>query len=115
MPNTPDDLETLVHLLHSCIGRKIKIDESITRSRDIGGHDRHFATHSHFRLTLQEVMVTTSGAQLLLLGKNGRYGISLDSVAGFQENQAYLEIIEHFELETERRTRLTTSSGPSSS
>ena len=100
------DLEKLVNLVHGYIGKTIKVDESISRSRDVGHHDRHFSTHTYFTFTVENVMVAFSGAQLTILGTNARYGISLDSVVSFR-NEEGLEIVEHFEKQTERQTLIT--------
>ncbi|MFZ0544550.1 MAG: hypothetical protein WAM60_03895 [Candidatus Promineifilaceae bacterium] len=101
-----DELDKLVQLAHSYIGKSIKVDESISRSREIGQHNRHFATHTYFSFTVEDVFVAFSGAQLMLLGTNARYGISLDSIVSFKDENG-LEIVEHFEQKTERRTRIT--------
>ena len=104
MAITIEELERLIELAYSYIGRSIKLDESISRSREIGRHDRHFATHTWFKMTVENVIAAFSGAQLAFLGENGRYGISLDSVIDYNETAKGLEIIEHFEHETERLT-----------
>jgi hypothetical protein len=88
-------------------GRTLEIDESISRSRDIGSHDRHFSTHTYFTLRVEDIFVAFSGAQLVIHGGKSRYGISLDSVVGYSKTAENLEIIEHFEQKTERLTTIT--------
>lgn len=102
-----DELEKMVLVAHSYTGKRVKVDESISRSRDVGRHDRHFASHSHFTIDVEDVVVIYSGAQLAFLGPDARYGISLDSVVAFEGDETALEIVEHFEEKTERRTRIT--------
>ena len=107
MAMKPEELEALVHIVVELKDRTLKIDESISRSRDVGSHDRHFSTHTYFTLTVQEVFVAFCGAQLVIHGGKSRYGISLDSVVGYSRTVEHLEIIEHFEEKTERLTTIT--------
>ena len=102
-----DDLQNLIELAYDLNGKHITVVESISRSRDVGKHDRHFATHTRFSFTVENVFVAFSGAQLSFMGEGVRYGISLDSVVSFQANGRELEIVEHFEQKTERQTHIT--------
>lgn len=93
----PHELQTLIDLAHTFLHKPIIITESISRSRNIGKHDRHFATHTVFSFTVDNIFVAFSGAQLMFTGEKARYGISLDSVVRFQTDDDRLEIVEHFE------------------
>lgn len=87
-------------------GHTILINQSITRSRDVGRHDRHFAAQAQFRMIVENVDWTFSGGHFYLYGEEDlMYGILLENVRDFdQPEENTLVIAEHFESETERRT-----------
>lgn len=100
-------MEWLVGELQSLLGERLLISESISRSRDVGKHDRHFATSTRFELALEWVGVYFSGSQLCLEGRgDSRYGIALDSVVSARREGDTIEVVEWFETETERRTTI---------
>lgn len=107
MPLKAEELEAFVQEVIAFKGQTIKIDESISRSRNIGNHDRHFSTHTFFTMTTEDIYIAFSGAQLIIQGNNCRYGISLDSVVGYSKTVEHLEIIEQFEQKTERLTTIS--------
>ncbi len=88
-------------------GQRATFTESISRSRDIG-HDRHFATRTCFSMRVGDVNFFFSGTQMAFRGEDACYGISLDSVASYSVDEGgTMQVIEHFEHETERRTTIT--------
>ena len=103
-----DELEELVEAAHKFRGRQVEIVESVSRNRGDLGHDRHIATRSRLTFKVGDVLTFFSGLQLFFGGANASYGISLESVARFSTCSAdALEITEHFEQKTERRTSIT--------
>jgi hypothetical protein len=82
------------------------ISESISRSRIIGGHDRHFATQSQFAMRVKRVDTLFSGSQLQFGdGECTWYGIALDCVVRIDDHDPQrLEIAGHFETKMERQT-----------
>jgi hypothetical protein len=109
MKMSSEELQKLLDLAPSFIGQPIKVVESISRGRNTGKHDRHFATRSYFSFTVENVVATFSGAQLCFMGVAAQYGVSLDSVVSFKASGSELEIVEHFEQQTERQTHITAS------
>jgi hypothetical protein len=101
----------LLEITPTFVNHPVVINESITRSRNIGGHDRHFATQSQFAMMVKSVDTLISGSQLQLAdGDHTWYGIALECVVHIDDHDPQqLEIVEHFETEIERRTiiRLT--------
>lgn len=87
-------------------GKRVTIWESISRSRNVGGHDRHFAASSQVRITVQRINTLLSGTQLQLAdGADQWYGVALDAVVDVQYIDGQrLEIREQFETHTERLT-----------
>jgi len=102
-----NNLQPLIDLPHTYLNQPITISESISRSRNVGKHDRHFATHTFFSFTVDNIFVAFSGAQLTFMGEEARYGISLDSVVRYHRENGQLDIVEHFEQETERLTTIS--------
>jgi hypothetical protein len=102
-----EEYEELVRRLESFVGKRLLISESITRDREIG-HERHFATMTHFEMELESVFTALSGAQLMLNGK-GRHklGVSAESIVRTSLGGGVVEIIEWFESETERKTTIS--------
>ena len=104
---TGDEFEWLVRELESLKGERLLISESLSRSRDVGKHDRHFASSTRFELVLESVGTYLSGWQLCLEGKGGsQYGIALDSVVSARREGEVIEVVEWFESETERKTTI---------
>lgn len=99
--------QKLIDLANSFKGKQVTVSESISRSRNKDKHNRHFSTYTKFSFTVENILVTFSGSQLLFTNTDAQYGISLDGVATFQSNENELEIIEHFEQETERQTKIS--------
>jgi hypothetical protein len=101
----------LLEITPTLVNHAVEINESISRRRNISGHDRHFATQSQFALTVKSVDTLISGTQLQFGdGAHTWYGIALDCVVHIDDHDPQrLEIVEHFETEMERRTiiRLT--------
>jgi len=91
------------------IGYRVPITESISRSRNIGNHDHHFATQSQFEMNIQRVDTFLSGSQLQFYDKQHTwYSIALEALVQFDyQLHTRLELVEQFEAETERRTLLT--------
>ena len=56
--------QDLLQISPSLVGRRVAIRESLRRSRDVGGHDRHVATSSLLLLTIQRVTTLRSGTPL---------------------------------------------------
>jgi hypothetical protein len=104
-----EELEKLLDLAPDFIGKQITVVESISRGRNTGKHDRHFATRSFFSFKVENVYAAFSGAQLCFVGSAAQYGVSLDSVVSFKVGDGELEIVEHFEQNTERQTHITAS------
>lgn len=102
-------LQELLELAPSLIGRRVSIRESISRSRDVGGHDRHFATSSQLTLQVRTTDTALSGAQLQFDdGAQTWYGVALAAVVEVQyEEGQQLRIVEQFETRTERLTVIT--------
>jgi hypothetical protein len=104
---TGDEFDWLVRELESLKGERLVIHESISRSRDVGKHDRHFATSTRFELVLERIGAYFSGTQLCLEGEgDSQYGIALDSVVSVRREGEVLVVVEWFESETERRTTI---------
>lgn len=111
MPANKAAIAKLLEIAPTFVNHHIMISESISRSRLIGGHDRHFATQSQFAMMVKDIHTFSSGSQLQFAdGDHTWYGIALDCVVSLEhQHPRRLEIIEHFESQTERRTiiRLT--------
>lgn len=102
-----EDYEELLLRLESFVGKRLMISESISRNRG-AGHDRHFAAVTRFEMRLESVGTAISGAQLLLLGVGGlQYGASAESIVSVSLGEEVIEIIEWFELKTERKTTIS--------
>ena len=87
-------------------GKRVTIRESLSRSRDVGGHDRHFATSSHLQFTVQRINTLLSGTHRQFDdGVEQWYGVALEVVVAvhYVDGQR-LEIREQFETKTERLT-----------
>lgn len=103
-----DDFNNLLETLMTFEDKKLVINESITRNRNVCKHAQHFATKTQFIMTLKEIYDTTSGANLILRGIENYYGIALELIVNFHLNETgVLEIVEHFEQQTERRTTIS--------
>lgn len=109
MKISAEELSELIDLAIQLKGKTITISESISRNRTSGGHNRHFSTQTKFSLIVENVFAAFSGAQLLLTSSEAQYGIALSNVAGFHRRENELKIIEHFEQETERLTKIVFS------
>lgn len=105
MPAMPV-LERLLESFGSLVGKKIAIEESISRDRE-RGHDRHWSTVSRLELFVARFSGTVSGAQLILEGDGMWYAMAADAIASaaFEPD---LTVVEHFEQRTERRTTIRT-------
>ncbi len=109
MKMSGEELQKLLDLAPGFIGKQITVVESISRGRNTGKHDRHFATRSSFTFKVESVFAAFSGAQLCFMGAAAQYGVSLDGVVSFKFGDGELEIVEHFEQQTERQTHITVS------
>lgn len=86
---------------------QIEILESISRQRQQGGHNRHFATQTKLVMVVTDIYTFLSGAQLQFAQHDQLwYGIALDYVVRFERHPTTWEIAEHFEQQTERLTRI---------
>jgi hypothetical protein len=104
------DYDALVQAVEAFVGKTVLIHESLSRSRDVGGHNRHFATYTRFTMRLKAYGISISGQQLSLEGEDGSlYGISMTNITSvtFCAAEETLEIIEQFETEMERQTTLS--------
>ncbi len=101
------DIEDLSNRLHSLIGKRVWITESLSRNRH-AGHDRHFATLSRFMMTIEHASWTISGSNFYLDGAGGfSYSISSEHIVYFDiDDKGHLIIVEQFESKTERKTEL---------
>lgn len=108
MPTNKAAIDKLLEVAQAYVGHSVIITESISRSRDIGGHNRHFATQSSFRMLVKRIDTFLSGAQLQFNGgEYAWYGIALDCVVSVDDqNLGALEIIERFETKMERKTTI---------
>lgn len=85
------------------------LGESISRSRDVGGYDRHVSVSSQVRITVQRITTLLRSTQLQRDdGAEQWYGIALDAVVDVQyiEGQC-LEIREQVETHTKRLTAIS--------
>jgi len=96
----------LLEITPTFVNQHIVINESISRRRTLGGHDRHFATQSQFAMVVKHIHTLISGTQLQFdNGEGAWYGIALECVVSINDHDPKrLEIIEYFETETERKT-----------
>ena len=104
------DYDALVQALEAFVGKTVLIHESRSRSRDRGGHDRHFATYTRFTMRLKAHGISISGQQLSLEGEDGSpYGICRTNITcvTFCAAQETLGIVEQFETQMERQTTLS--------
>lgn len=101
-------VEELVKYFEDSIGKEILIFESVSRSRGIGKHDRHFAAHSQFKMRLKEVGISFSGTNLTLGGEDiFYYGIAGEQVVKVRKiNESEIEVTEWFEEKTERLSKI---------
>jgi len=99
-------ITNLQEIAPTFVDHHVVINESISRSRTLGGHDRHFATQSQFAMVVKHIHTFISGTQLQFdNGERTWYGIALDCVVSIDATDPKrLEIVEHFETETERKT-----------
>lgn len=97
-------IEELIEHFEALVGKEILIYESISRSREVGKHDRHFATHSQFKMQLKDVGVSFSGLNLMLEGEDVFfYGIACEKIVNVRRaSENDVEIVEWFEEQTER-------------
>ena len=109
MKITAEELKDLIDLAQQLKDKSITVSESISRNRNSGGHNRHFSTYTKFSFTVENVFAAFSGTQLLLTGDGAQYGIALSNVAKFHSQENELEVVEHFEQETERLTKIVFS------
>lgn len=96
-----------VETLQSLEGRRIQVQQSLSRSREVGGHDRHFAATLQFSFTVKHVGWTMSGGHLYLNGDDSWLGILLENVRAFEQTPEGFVVTEHFEDETERQTTIS--------
>lgn len=108
MPANKAAIAKLLEVAPTYVGHSVIITESISRSRDVGRHNRHFATQSRLKMLVKSIDTLISGAQLQFNeGEYAWYGIALDCVVSVNnQNLGALEIVEHFEMETERKTTI---------
>lgn len=101
------DVEGLYEIFKAFVGKRLWINESISRNR-AAGHDRHFATSSRFMMTLKSVSWSISGANFYLDGTEGfTYSLSSERIVRFSTNETgHTTIIEQFESKTEHETIL---------
>jgi hypothetical protein len=106
VPANKAAIAKLLEIAPTFVNRHVVISESISRSRLIGGHDRHFATQSQFAMMVKSVDTLISGSQLQFGdGERTWYGIALDCIVRIDDHDPQrLEIAEHFETEMERLT-----------
>ena len=106
MPANKAAIAKLLEITPTFVNHHVVINESISRSRIIGGHDRHFATQSQFAMVVKGVHTLISGSQLQFDdGQHSWYGIALEWVVRIDNHDPQrLEIVEHFETKMERRT-----------
>lgn len=95
--------------LQSLENQQVQITQSLSRNRNFGGHDRHFAATLQFSFTVKHVGWTMSGGHLYLNGDDSWLGILLENVRAFEKTQDGFVITEHFEDETERKTTISVS------
>jgi len=100
------ELEALFHELVQLEGRRLRFKEQISRSRQ-SGTNRHHTTTSSFSMRVENVVCAFSGWQLMFKGEGFSYGIAADSIDSYEIGEGFIEIVEHFEKQTERRTRIT--------
>jgi hypothetical protein len=101
------DRKDIWETLRALEGKLVNIQQSLSRSRHVGGHDRHFAATLAFTLRIESVNWQISGGHLYLNGEDSWLGILLDNVSKFsKEDQDTFVIVEHFESKTERRTTI---------
>lgn len=103
MPTIPE-VGRLLDSLERLVGKKIVIEESISRDRD-AGHDRHLSTWSYVELVVTRVTGTISGAELVVEGGGARYAMAAHAIAAVTATPD-LVVTEHFEHRTERRTTI---------
>jgi hypothetical protein len=106
MPANKAAIAKLLEITPTFVNYHVVINETISRSRTLGGHDRHFATHSQFAMVVKHIHTLVSGTQLQFdNGERTWYGIALDCVVRIDDHDPErLEIVEQFEAETERKT-----------
>jgi hypothetical protein len=98
------DVQRLLAALEGLVGKKIAIEESISRDRK-RGHDRHWSTQSRLVLVVRRCSGTISGAQLILEGDDVWYATAADAITA-ATFEPCIVITEHFEECTERRTTI---------
>ena len=112
MPANKAAIAKLLEITPRFVNHHVVINESISRSRIIGGHDRHFATQSQFAMMVKSVDTLISGSQLQFGdGECIWYGIALECVVRIDDHDPQrLEIVEHFETKMERQTTIRITS-----
>ncbi len=91
--------------LQSLENQQVQITQSVSRSRNSGDHDRHFAATLQFSFMVKDVGWQISGGHLYLNGENTWLGILLMNIRDFEVKDSDTFIVtEHFEEETERQT-----------
>lgn len=105
MRHTEDELIKAAFTLK---GKRVVIVSVLSHMRDApDAYEGQYATG--VRLTLNEARVGLifTGSRLVLIGSEGTFALSLERVVNFTaESEDKLEIIEHFETRTARRTRI---------
>jgi len=97
-------IEPLLESLEGLVGKRVAIEESISRDRE-RGHDRHWSTLSRLELVVARVSGTVSGAQLILEGEGMWYAMAADAITSAAFGPV-LTVVEQFEQRTERRTTI---------
>ncbi len=98
------EIGRLLDSLESLVGKKIAIEESLSRDRE-SGHDRHWSTFSRFEFVVRRFSGTISGGQLILEGDGIWYAMAADSIA-YASVEPNIIVGERFEQRTERRTTI---------
>jgi hypothetical protein len=98
------EIGRLLDSLEGLVGKRVAIDESISRDR-ARGHDRHWSTASRFEFVVARSAGTISGAQLILEGDGMWYAMAADAITSaiFEPNLIIAEQVEH---RTERQTTI---------
>ncbi len=99
-------LQTTVERLQTWRGRKVRITESLSHARGLGGHDRHFSTWSSFEMAIVSVSGLFDGMRLQLHGESSsfNYEIALFYVVSIEIEGDTISFTEQFETKIERLT-----------
>jgi len=104
------DIERLADFADRSRGKVLDVSEWLTRLP--GNLNRHFSTHTHFRLPLKRFGVAFSGAAITFDGDDqSTYQISCDALASISFGDETVTFVELFGSVAERHTVLKVLDG----